>query len=202
MGDVNCQFNRNIGGGWFCVHHKNSPDCTKIRDGTFPRGLTEEEERDLSLLGCNGTGCFKRQDKKDRCWFHGKCNGPDIYSCPSSDVNCQFNRNIGGGWFCVHHKNSPDCTKIRDGTFPRGLTEEEERDLSLLDAMAPAVSRDRTRKTDAGSMENATVPRSSAALAPMSTASSIATLEEVGSACITKIHLTAQRSETALFPVV
>jgi len=70
------------------------------------------------------------------------------------------------------------------------------------DAVAPAVSRDRTRKNDAGSMENATVPRSSAALLTMSAASSIATLEEVGSACSTKIHLTAQRSETALIPVV
>jgi len=128
--DVDCQATRNIGGAWFCSHHKNSPDCTKIRDGTFPRGLTEEDDRDLSLLGCNGAGCFKRQDKKDRCWFHGKCNGPDIYSCPSSDVDCQFNRNIGGGWFCVHHKNSADCTKIRDGTFPRGLTEDADRDLA------------------------------------------------------------------------
>merc|ERR1711869_153340 len=100
--------------------------------GTFPRGLTEEEEeeRDLSLLGCNEAGCFKRVDKRDRCWFVGKCNGPDVYG----SKHMQFNRKIGGGWFCVHQRNSPDCTKIRDGTFPRGLTEEEEeeRDLSLL----------------------------------------------------------------------
>merc|ERR1712227_1008945 len=150
--DVDCRATRNIGGAWFCSHHKNSPDCTKIRDGTFPRGLTEEEEeRDLSLLGCNRPGCFKGQGKgrQQRCFFHGKCKGPQIWSCDPNDVSCQATRNIGGAWLCSHHKNSPDCTKIRDGSFPRGLTEEEddrdlslseeeeERDLSLLGCNAP-----------------------------------------------------------------
>merc|ERR1712005_60035 len=68
--------------------------------------------------------------------------------------------------------------------------------------MGPAASRDKTKKTAAGFTGNATAPTSTAALAPMLTASSTEISEEDGSACITKIHLTAQRSETAPFPVV
>merc|ERR1712196_696513 len=133
-------------------------------------------------------GAVIRQDDKQRCCFQGKCDGPDI--------DCQFNRNIGSGWFCVHRKNSPDCTQIRDGTFPRGLTEEADRDLSLLGCNTAGCYKrqDKTTNNDAGFMENATAPISTAALTPMSTASSIETSKEGGVACVT-MHVTAQRLE-------
>merc|ERR1712216_968427 len=124
--DAACKFNRKIKGKWFCVHHEQSSECESARDEIKIRGLTEEEERDLALLGTTSD----RVDRFDRCWFHGKCGDSTRFACPRNDAACKFNRKIKGKWFCVHHEQSSECESARDDIKIRGLTEEEERDLA------------------------------------------------------------------------
>jgi len=123
--DASCKFNRKIKGKWFCVHHEQSSECASARDDIKIRGLTEEEERDLALLGTTSD----RVDRFDRCWFNGKCDGSTRVACPRNDASCKFNRKIKGKWFCVHHEQSAECESARDDIKFRGLTEEE-RDLA------------------------------------------------------------------------
>merc|ERR1711871_1858852 len=63
--DSTCNFNRKIKGKSFCVYHEQADKCVSARDEIKIRGLTEEEERDLALLGTTSD----RVDRFDRCWF-------------------------------------------------------------------------------------------------------------------------------------
>jgi len=118
--DAGCKFNRKIKGKWYCVAHKESPECESARD-------------DIKVNALLGT-TSDRVDRFDRCWFHGKCdnaacedekdeadveaivqdNECDRVACPRNDVGCKFNRKIKDKWYCVAHKDAPECAMSRD----------------------------------------------------------------------------------------
>jgi len=88
-----------------------------------------------------GVRVNKPVDMFGRCWFNGKCSETESTTPCSSDAdNCQFNRKVRNNWYCVH-ANTDNCDLIKSNIHNRGLTEEADRDLALLESMGVRVNK-------------------------------------------------------------